>query len=89
MVAFSRTAMEVLVGAPRDRLAFVSATRTLGGGQRPWRRALYPPDGRYSLYRVVFKEEIDGSWSWTSRTALTEAEARRLFRQAEKALDAM
>lgn len=76
------------MAGPRERLA-VGKPRTLGGGQRAWRSALYPPAGRYSLYRVVFKEEIDETWTWTARTASTEAEARRLFRQVEKALDAM
>lgn len=76
------------MAAARDRLA-VGKPRTLGGGQRAWRSALYPPGGRYSLFRVVFKEEVDDVWTWTARTASTEAEARRLFRQVEKALDAM
>jgi integrase len=62
--------------------------RTLGGGLRPWRAALYPPSGRYRLYRVVFKEENEGDWSWTSRTAPTEDEARHIFKLVERALDA-
>ncbi|MFN2538883.1 MAG: hypothetical protein ABR549_12175 [Mycobacteriales bacterium] len=76
------------MAASGERLA-VGKPRNLGGGQRAWRSALYPPGGRYSLYRVVFKEEADEEWAWTARTAPTEVEARRLFRQVEKALDAM
>jgi integrase len=67
----------------------VGKPRTLGGGQRTWRAALYSPGGRYSLYRVVFKEETESSWEWTARTAPSELEARRIFRQVEKALDGM
>jgi integrase len=59
------------------------------GGQRAWRAALYTPAGRYTLYRVTFKEQTDDGWTWTARTAPTEAEARRIFTQVEKALDAM
>lgn len=39
-----------------------------GGGQRAWRSALYSPGGRYSLYRVVFKEEV--AEAWTGRLGL-------------------
>jgi len=63
--------------------------RTAGGGARPWRAGLYAPGDRYRLYRVRFKEESDQDWLWTSRTAPTEAEARRIFTQVERALDAM
>lgn len=59
------------------------------GGQRAWRAALYTPAGRYTLYRVTFQEQTDDGWTWTARTAPTEAEARRIFSQVEKALDAM
>lgn len=62
--------------------------RTLGGGLRPWRAALYAPGGRYRLYRVVFKEEVPDGWAWTSRTAPTEDEARRILSEVERALDA-
>lgn len=72
------TATRVLMGKPRE-----------SGGQRAWRAALYAPAGRYRLYRVTFKEETDEGWAWTARTAPTEAEARRIFMQVERALDAM
>ena len=44
------------------------------------------PAGRYSLYRVTFKEQTDTDWLWTARAAPTEAEARQIFSQVEKAL---
>lgn len=88
----------VLVAGPPPRGWFVTSrvdTRIAigkareGGGQRAWRAALYAPAGRYTLYRVTFKEQTDDDWAWTARTAPTEAEARRIFTQVEKALDAM
>ena len=74
----SQAGTRIAIGKARD-----------GSGQRSWRAALYAPAGRYSLYRVTFKEETDAGWTWTARTAPTEAEARRIFTQVEKALDAM
>lgn len=74
----SKAATRIAIGRARD-----------SGGQRSWRAALYAPAGRYSLYRVTFKEQTDEGWTWTARTAPTEAEARRIFGQVEKALDAM
>jgi integrase len=61
--------------------------RSVGGGQRSWRTVLYSPSGRYSLYRIRFKEDCDGQWVWTSRTASSEDEARRIFAAVENALD--
>lgn len=63
-----------------NRLA-VGKPRTVGGGARPWRAGLYAPGDRYRLYRVRFKEETDEGWIWSSRTAPTEANARRIFTQ--------
>ena len=74
----SKAGTRIAIGKARD-----------SGGQRSWRAALYAPAGRYSLYRVTFKEQTDEGWTWTARTAPTEAEARRIFSQVEKALDAM
>jgi hypothetical protein len=42
--------------------------------------------GLYTLYRVTFKEQTDTDWTWTARTAPTEAEARRILSQVENAL---
>ena len=77
-VPVSKAGTRIAIGKARD-----------SGGQRSWRAALYAPAGRYSLYRVTFKEQTDEGWTWTARTAPTEAEARRIFSQVEKALDAM
>lgn len=70
------------------RLA-VGKPRTIGGGSRSWRTTLYAPGERYRLYRVTFKEETADGWLWTARTAPRESDARALFRDVEKALDAM
>ena len=70
------------------RVLATGRPRDLDGGLRPWRAALYAPGGRYRLYRVTFKEETADGWSWTSRTAPTEDEARRIFAGVERALDA-
>lgn len=75
------------MAAPQRVLA-TGRPRTHGGALRPWRPALYAPSGRYRLYRVTFKEETPDGWVWTSRTAPTEDEARRIFTAVERALDA-
>lgn len=74
----SKADTRIAIGKARD-----------SGGQRTWRAALYAPAGGYSLYRVTFKEQTDTDCLWTARTAPTEAEARQIFSQVEKALDAM
>lgn len=72
----------------RSRYALATGhPRRVGGAQRPWRAVLYKPSPRYRLFRVVFKEEMDGVWEWTARSAPTEDEARRIFAQVERALD--
>ncbi|HVU74594.1 MAG TPA: hypothetical protein VHE83_16650 [Mycobacteriales bacterium] len=71
-----------------QRVLATGRARTLGEGLRPWRAALYAPTGRYRLYRVAFKEDTPDGWSWTSRTASTEDEARLIFSRVEAALDA-
>ncbi|MHB8451231.1 MAG: hypothetical protein ACYDAQ_12390 [Mycobacteriales bacterium] len=80
--------------APGERLMarspHVLATgrsRRVDGDVRSWRAVLYAPAGRYRLYRVAFKEEGQGGWRWTARTAPAEDEARRIFDQVERALD--
>jgi len=72
------------------RSRYVLATghpRRTEGLQRPWRAVLYQPSPRYRLFRVVFKEEINGVWEWTARSAPTEDAARKIFAQVERALD--
>jgi hypothetical protein len=71
---------------PANRLA-VGKPRSTGGGQRSWRAVLYAPSEGYTLFRISFKEEIEEAWAWTTRTAATEREARRIFTQVERALD--
>ena len=75
----TKSSSPVLTGQPR----------LLGDGQRPWRATLYAPAGRYRMHRVVFKEVDGDEWTWTARTAPSEAEARAIFHQVERALDAM
>jgi hypothetical protein len=75
--------------AAKSNLLASGRARTLGGGRREWRAALYAPGGKYKSFRVVFKEDKgDDVWDWTSRNASTEDEARKLFEQVELALDA-
>lgn len=61
--------------------------RRVEGAKKPWRAVLYKPSPKYRLFRVVFKEENDGAWEWTARSAPTEQEARKIFAQVERALD--
>lgn len=61
--------------------------RRVEGVSKPWRAVLYKPSPKYRLFRVVFKEETDGVWDWTARSAPSEAEARKIFAQVERALD--
>jgi hypothetical protein len=76
--------------AARSAVILRGKLRTLGGGQRSWRAALYRPSTRYASYRVIFKvEREDGEWEWQTRGAVSEDEARALFARAEKALDAL
>lgn len=64
-----------------------SAPHWQGGGQRSWRTVLYAPTGSYKSYRVQFKEpDANGRWDWTGRNAATEAEAREIYAQVERAL---
>lgn len=57
----SQAGTRIAIGKARD-----------GNAQRPWRAAPYAPAGRYSLYRVTFKEGTEEAWTWTIRTAPTE-----------------
>jgi hypothetical protein len=64
-------------------------TRTLGGSTRPWRVRLYAPDDGGTKYQVMFRAPAGegGPWKRVLRRASSEAEARRIFEQAEAALD--
>ncbi len=63
--------------------------RTSGGGSRPWRVRLYAPSAGSNKYQVFFKAPAgDGEpWKRVLRRAASEEEARRIFAQAEAALD--
>lgn len=63
--------------------------RTLGGGTRPWRVRLYAPAPGSNKYQVYFKAPAgEGEpWKRVLRRANSEAEARKIFAQAEAALD--
>lgn len=71
----------------RSALVATGRTRTLGGGQRPWRATLYAPSPRYPSYRIRFKELVDAQWVWSCRTVATEQEARSILTAVERALD--
>jgi hypothetical protein len=63
--------------------------RTLGGSTRPWRVRLYAPAPGSNKYQVYFKAPAgEGEpWKRVLRRANSEAEARKIFAQAEAALD--
>ncbi|CAN5184759.1 hypothetical protein BH18ACT9_BH18ACT9_06650 [soil metagenome] len=63
--------------------------RTLGGSARPWRVRLYAPEAGGTKYQVMFRAPAGGGepWKRVLRRANSEAEARKIFAQAEAALD--
>lgn len=63
--------------------------RTLGGSARPWRVRLYAPEDGGTKYQVMFRAPAgEGEpWKRVLRRANSEAEARKIFAQAEAALD--
>lgn len=63
--------------------------RTLGGTARPWRVRLYAPENGGTKYQVMFRAPAgDGEpWKRVLRRANSEEEARKIFAQAEAALD--
>lgn len=63
--------------------------RTTGGSSRPWRVRLYAPPAGTNKYQVFFKAPAgEGEpWKRVLRRAASEEEARRIFAQAEAALD--
>ncbi|MGH3496192.1 MAG: hypothetical protein ACRDP1_01840 [Nocardioidaceae bacterium] len=72
----------------RSTLLAQGKERRLGGGRQTWRVRLYATaDG--SGYQVMFKAPAGEGQPWKRvlRRAATEDEARRIFAQAEKALD--
>ncbi|HWJ65257.1 MAG TPA: hypothetical protein VNT31_01140 [Nocardioides sp.] len=77
--------------APRSqrKLLAQGKPRTTGGSSRPWRVRLYAPADGSNKYQVFFKAPAgDGEpWKRVLRRAASEEEARRIFAQAEAALD--
>lgn len=63
--------------------------RTTDGSSRPWRVRLYAPAPGTNKYQVFFKAPAgEGEpWKRVLRRAASEEEARRIFAQAEAALD--
>ncbi|WP_313405010.1 hypothetical protein [Aeromicrobium sp.] len=77
--------------APRKKPTLLAQgkPRTLGGGARPWRVRLYAPAPGGTKYQVMFRAPAgEGEpWKRVLRRANSEAEARKIFNQAEAALD--
>jgi len=77
--------------APRSqpKLLAQGKPRTTGGSARPWRVRLYAPADGSNKYQVFFKAPSgEGEpWKRVLRRAASEEEARRIFAQAEAALD--
>ncbi len=65
----------------------VGKERTLGGGQRSWRAALYAPSNSRPYWWVKFRELQDGKWVMTTRNAADETEGRKKLAEAEAYLD--
>lgn len=63
--------------------------RTSGGTSRPWRVRLYVPEDGGTKYQVMFRAPAgEGEpWKRVLRRASSEEEARKIFAQAEAALD--
>lgn len=64
--------------------------RSLGGSARPWRVRLYAPEDGGTKYQVMYRAPAGEGEPWKRmlRRASSEAEARKIFAQAEAALDA-
>ena len=73
----------------RPTLLAQGKPRTLGGSARPWRVRLYAPEDGGTKYQVMFRAPAgDGEpWKRVLRRAASEEEARKIFAQAEAALD--
>lgn len=63
--------------------------RTLGGSARAWRVRLYAPKAGGTKYQVMFRAPGGKGepWKRVLRRASSEAESRKIFAQAEAALD--
>ena len=77
--------------APRSqpKLLAQGKPRTSGGSTRPWRVRLYAPSPGTNKYQVYFRAPAGEGEPWRRvlRRAASEDEARKIFAQAEAALD--
>jgi hypothetical protein len=73
----------------KPRVLAQGKPRTLGGSARPWRVRLYAPEDGGTKYQVMFRAPAGEGQPWKRvlRRANSEAEARKIFAQAEVALD--
>jgi hypothetical protein len=73
----------------KPKLLAQGKPRYLGGSVRPWRVRLYAPEPGGTKYQVMFRAPAgEGEpWKRVLRRATTEEEARKIFTQAETALD--
>lgn len=74
---------------PQPKLLAQGKPRMLGGTKRGWRVRLYAPSSGTSTYQVYFRAPAgEGEpWKRVLRRASSEEEARKIFAQAEAALD--
>lgn len=74
---------------PKLTLLAQGKPRTLGGRARPWREQLYAPEAGGTRYQIMFRALAgDGApWERVLRRAACDEEARKIFKQAERALD--
>ncbi len=74
---------------PQPKLLAQGKPRTSGGSTRPWRVRLYAPSPGTNKYQVYFRAPAGEGEPWRRvlRRAASEDEARKIFAQAEAALD--
>ena len=74
---------------PQPKLLAQGKPRMLGGATRGWRVRLHAPSDGSNKYQVFFKAPAgDGEpWKRMLRRAASEEEERRIFAQAEAAMD--
>ena len=74
---------------PQPKLLAQGKPRMLGGATRGWRVRLYAPGSGTNKYQVYFRAPAgEGEpWKRVLRRASSEEEARKIFAQAEAALD--
>ena len=78
-----------MASSRKPKLLAQGKPRILGGSKRSWRVRLYAPEAGGTKYQVMFRAPAgEGEpWKRVLRRANSEAEARKIFAQAEAALD--